>query len=286
MAWGLGAGRDHLRGGVDAGPESGPTDRVKLPQDIVGQKERGHPAALPVPGKLGEAQGQGNAPLLTLRGEILGADPCDLQDKVVAVGTAEGRAKHQVASEARLESLSDQEAIQLIFLPGFSTAAEISDVSGRGVGMDAVRSAVEQSIEVVRTRGEALGVKVLVGDHHTFVFSENVFGALVQYPDTFGAIHDFAPFIAKAHEAVGLLKYNESPSALMELQPRVLGTIEKLITAYYYLNAAEIAEKANKQLQKEGKKTYFTDADLLDAGLMARNAIEQAWEHTKQSKLE
>ena len=58
-----------------------------------------------------------------------------------------------------------------------------------------------QNIEVVRTRGEALGVEVVIGDHATFAFSDKVFGALVQYPDTFGAIHDFTPFIDQAHAA-------------------------------------------------------------------------------------
>src|SRR5439155_26039726 len=46
-----------------------------------------------------------------------------------------------------------------------------------------------QNIEVVRTRGQALGVDIIVGDHETFSFSDKVFGALVQYPDTFGTIH-------------------------------------------------------------------------------------------------
>jgi len=40
-------------------------------------------------------------------------------------------------------SLSDEDALQLVFRPGLSTAAEVTDLSGRGVGMDAVRSAVE-----------------------------------------------------------------------------------------------------------------------------------------------
>jgi two-component system chemotaxis sensor kinase CheA len=40
--------------------------------------------------------------------------------------------------------LSDQEAIELVFLPGFSTALEVSALSGRGVGMDAVRAAVHR----------------------------------------------------------------------------------------------------------------------------------------------
>ena len=44
----------------------------------------------------------------------------------------------------RAVTLSDDEAVQLVFLPGFSTAESISDLSGRGVGMDVVRTAVER----------------------------------------------------------------------------------------------------------------------------------------------
>ena len=46
--------------------------------------------------------------------------------------------------EATLERISDQEAVNLVFAAGFSTADVISDLSGRGVGMDVVRSAVEK----------------------------------------------------------------------------------------------------------------------------------------------
>ncbi len=46
--------------------------------------------------------------------------------------------------EDRLETISDQEAVNLVFLPGFSTAETITDVSGRGVGMDVVRSAIQR----------------------------------------------------------------------------------------------------------------------------------------------
>jgi two-component system chemotaxis sensor kinase CheA len=46
--------------------------------------------------------------------------------------------------EDKAHSLSDVDSVQLIFLPGFSTSAEISDLSGRGVGMDVVRNAVER----------------------------------------------------------------------------------------------------------------------------------------------
>ncbi|MDB5642702.1 MAG: chemotaxis protein CheA, partial [Hyphomicrobiales bacterium] len=44
--------------------------------------------------------------------------------------------------DAAIDALDDRAALDLIFLPGFSTASKVSDVSGRGVGMDAVRTAV------------------------------------------------------------------------------------------------------------------------------------------------
>ena len=55
-----------------------------------------------------------------------------------------------------------------------------------------------QNIEVVRARAKALGIDIVVGNHETFSFTEKVFGALVQYPDTFGAIHDYSGFAEKA----------------------------------------------------------------------------------------
>ena len=58
-----------------------------------------------------------------------------------------------------------------------------------------------QTIEVVKGRAEPIGVEVVVGDHRTFAFTDAVFGALVQYPTTDGAIVDYADFCEQAHEA-------------------------------------------------------------------------------------
>ncbi|MFA9217127.1 MAG: chemotaxis protein CheA [Sphingomonadaceae bacterium] len=49
-----------------------------------------------------------------------------------------------LADQASLERLSEHELVNLVFAPGFSTAEAISDLSGRGVGMDVVRTAVER----------------------------------------------------------------------------------------------------------------------------------------------
>jgi two-component system chemotaxis sensor kinase CheA len=50
----------------------------------------------------------------------------------------------RIVAEEVLSAMSDQDAVDLIFMPGFSTADEVTDLSGRGVGMDAVRTAVER----------------------------------------------------------------------------------------------------------------------------------------------
>jgi two-component system chemotaxis sensor kinase CheA len=46
-------------------------------------------------------------------------------------------------TQEEVDKLDDQDAVRIIFLPGFSTAEKISDISGRGVGMDVVRSKIE-----------------------------------------------------------------------------------------------------------------------------------------------
>ncbi len=62
-----------------------------------------------------------------------------------------------------------------------------------------------QTIALVQTRAEALKLQVVVGNHETFAFDNTVFGALVQYPTTTGAVLDYAGFTAKAHAAGALV---------------------------------------------------------------------------------
>jgi len=58
-----------------------------------------------------------------------------------------------------------------------------------------------QTIEVVRMRAVPLDLQIVVGDHRTFAFTDDIFGALVQYPATDGAIYDYGTFCTAAHEA-------------------------------------------------------------------------------------
>jgi glycine dehydrogenase len=76
-----------------------------------------------------------------------------------------------------------------------------------------------QNIEVVRTRGVALGVEVVVGNPETFAFNEQVFGALVQYPDTFGALHDYSALAEKLHAAGAMFTVAADLLALTLFKP-------------------------------------------------------------------
>ncbi|MGB0714953.1 MAG: Hpt domain-containing protein [Phycisphaerae bacterium] len=69
----------------------------------------------------------------------------------------------ELATEAQVERMSDRELIQYILKPGFSTAAQVTDLSGRGMGMDIVVAKLDQlngSIEIDSTPGE--GTKITI----------------------------------------------------------------------------------------------------------------------------
>jgi two-component system chemotaxis sensor kinase CheA len=70
-----------------------------------------------------------------------------------------------VITREQHDRLSDAEALNLVTLPGFSTASSVSDVSGRGVGMDVVRNTVESlhgvlSIESVLGQGSTITLRL------------------------------------------------------------------------------------------------------------------------------
>jgi two-component system chemotaxis sensor kinase CheA len=78
---------------------------------------------------------EGDRVLIEIRDDGKGINPEIIKRKAYEKG---------VIDEATFENISDQDAIHLIFAAGFSTAEVVSDLSGRGVGMDVVRSAVEK----------------------------------------------------------------------------------------------------------------------------------------------
>ena len=68
-----------------------------------------------------------------------------------------------IATEELLRTMAEPDVIELIFAPGFSTAAQVTELSGRGVGMDAVRRAVERvggKVSVLSRMGQGTTVKL------------------------------------------------------------------------------------------------------------------------------
>lgn len=114
---------------------------------------RGKPAA----GQLKlEARQEGDHIRITVRDDGGGIDPERVRTKVVEKGLMDA------ASAARL---SQEECLQLIFLPGFSTKDQVSDLSGRGVGMDVVKQRIQSlngtaMIESQPGQGSAVHLRV------------------------------------------------------------------------------------------------------------------------------
>src|SRR5215472_16846446 len=76
-----------------------------------------------------------------------------------------------------------------------------------------------QTIAVVQTRAKPLGLEIKIGNYSQFTFDSTVFGALVQYPATDGAIYDYAEFVRKAHDAGALVVVEADILALTLLKP-------------------------------------------------------------------
>ena len=94
------------------------------------------------------ASQEGDHILLTIRDDGAGMDP----EKLKKIAISKGVLDHEQAAR-----LSDTEAYNLIFAPGFSTKEQISDISGRGVGMDVVKTKITQLNGSVNIQSE-LGV--------------------------------------------------------------------------------------------------------------------------------
>ena len=76
-----------------------------------------------------------------------------------------------------------------------------------------------QTIDILKTRSEPLGIHLKITNHSLFKFDESIFGALVQYPDTEGAIRDFSTLCDSAHENKSYVCMATDLMALTLLKP-------------------------------------------------------------------
>jgi len=76
-----------------------------------------------------------------------------------------------------------------------------------------------QTVDVLRTRAEPLGIRLIVGDHRDVHLDDDVFAAIVQYPGTEGGIVDYAPFAERVRAIGALTVCAADPLALLLLRP-------------------------------------------------------------------
>ncbi len=102
------------------------------------------------------AEQEGNQIIITIEDDGKGIDPEFIKEKAISKG---------LITRERAKELSKQECYNLIFLPGFSTAEVVTNVSGRGVGMDVVKTNVTKlrgiiNIDSVVGKGTKIIVKL------------------------------------------------------------------------------------------------------------------------------
>ena len=123
-----------LRNSVDHGLE--PSDL----RQVLGKSERGNVRL--------RAYYEGNQVVIQVIDDGAGLDANKIRAKALSAG---------YISEAEAAEIPDEDLHQLIFMPGFSTADEVTDISGRGVGMDAVKTSVSRlkgTIHLSSTQGQ------------------------------------------------------------------------------------------------------------------------------------
>jgi two-component system, chemotaxis family, sensor kinase CheA len=100
------------------------------------------------------AQHEGNNIIITVEDDGKGIDPEKIRTKAISKG---------MISEPRANEFSKQETLNLIFLPGFSTAEVVTNISGRGVGMDVVKTNVTKLRGIINIDSEpGKGTKIII----------------------------------------------------------------------------------------------------------------------------
>lgn len=163
-----------------------------------------------------QASHEGNQVVIRVRDDGNGIDPARIRQSAV---------KKQIISEAAAANLSDREAVQLIFKPGFSMAAVVSDISGRGVGMDIVRDHIEKLNGVIDIQSEVgqgtefrirlpltlaiiPGLQIKVSDTDFILPMSNILGILRMRPEEIGYVQK-QPVISLRGEILPVLCMQE-----------------------------------------------------------------------------
>ena len=148
-----------------------------------------------------------------------------------------------------------------------------------------------QTLSVLITRAAPIGVELVIGNHETFDFSNEFFGAILQYPGKFGQVHDYASFIAKAKENEIKVAVAADILSLVKLTPPgemgadvVLGTTQRfgIPLGYGGPHAAYFATKDEYKRSMPGRIIGVTVDTNGNRAL--RMALQTREQHIKRDK--
>jgi glycine dehydrogenase len=148
-----------------------------------------------------------------------------------------------------------------------------------------------QTLSVLITRAAPIGVELVIGNHETFDFSNEFFGAILQYPGKFGQVHDYASFIAKAKENEIKVAVAADILSLVKLTPPgemgadvVLGTTQRfgIPLGYGGPHAAYFATKDEFKRSMPGRIIGVTVDTNGNRAL--RMALQTREQHIKRDK--
>ena len=148
-----------------------------------------------------------------------------------------------------------------------------------------------QTIDVLKTRAIPLGIELIFGNHQTFQFNENVFGAILQYPAKSGEVYDYTSFVKKANELEIRVAVAADLLSLAVLTPPgewgadvVVGTTQRfgIPMGYGGPHAAYFATKEEYKRSIPGRIIGVTQDK--DGNRALRMALQTREQHIKREK--
>ena len=214
---------------------------------------------------------------------------------------AQGRLEAILNFQTMVIELSGMEIANASLLDEATAAAEamalLFDVRSRDQKKNNVNKffvseeILPQTLSVLQTRSTPIGVELVIGNHEEFDFSDDFYGAILQYPGKFGQIHDYAGFIAKAKtkeikvavaaDILSLVKLTSPGEMGADV---VLGTTQRfgIPLGYGGPHAAYFATKAEYKRSMPGRIIGVT-VDT-DGNRALRMALQTREQHIKRDK--
>jgi glycine dehydrogenase len=153
------------------------------------------------------------------------------------------------------------------------------------------QQALPQTIDLMKTRADFMGIELVVGNHEDFDFSDKFFGALVQYPGKYGQVFDYANFVAKCKDAEIKVAVAADILSLVKLQAPgelgvdvVVGTTQRfgIPLGYGGPHAAYFATKEEYKRNLPGRIIGVTKD--IDGNHALRMALQTREQHIKRDR--